>query len=713
MNAQKTKLILENTLLAGHVFVIVLLLAESRLVIPAWLHVVGRLHPLLLHFPIVLLLLAVAILLFPQLLRSNKDQQYYGTYLLLWGCVLSAFTVIAGIFLSLENAGSSSLLLNHKWTGLGVFWLSSALYVFSDKLALRPALKTIAVAFIGILVIATGHFGASLTHGENFITGPLQKNDVQLVSLEEAEVFEHVIQPILENKCLSCHKASKQKGELRLDGVEHILKGGESGPAVVAGDVEKSLLAHHILLPLEEEGHMPPKNKSQLTEEETELIISWIASGGDFNKKVLAYEPEAPIFQLASQQFEDLPKTYTFKPASLNKVNSLNSFYRKVASLGGGSPALTVSYFGRQNFEAKSLEELHSIGEQVVELNLNHMPIKDEDLAPVAKLPHLEKLYLNFSDLQGGGLKHLGALQHLSTLSLSGSPLNEAALAPLGELEMLDELYLWNTGLDEKQIADLQRALPNTLIETGFADDGTIYQLNPPTLKFDKAFFKDQAKVEILHPIQSTAIYYTLDGSTPDSVHSLLYQEPLLIDSNTIIKAKVFSKGWTGSSETKAEFIKSSIRPGKYHLNFPPSDRYKGDLANSLFDGKKGKPDVWDLAWIGFNHTDLDVEMEFNQAQDIKDIQLSFWYQGGSWLFPPTEVEIWTTDEGGKWELAHQFRPTMPGKDEASGLKLLPIPFRANGIHKIRLVAKPAMLPRWHGAAGEQAWLMIDELVMN
>lgn len=713
MNAQKTKLILENTLLAGHVFVIVLLLAESRLVVPAWLHVVGRLHPLLLHFPIVLLLLALAILLFPQLLRNSKDQHYYGSYLLLWGCVLSAFTVIAGIFLSLENSGSSPLLQNHKWTGLGVFWLSSALYVFSDKLAVRPAIKTVVVAFTSLLIIATGHFGASLTHGEDFITGPLQANEVQLVSLEEAEVFEHVIQPILENKCLSCHKASKQKGDLRLDEVEHLLKGGESGPALVPGDVEKSLLAHHIRLPLEEEGHMPPKSKPQLTEEETELIISWIASGGDFNKKVLAYEPETSLFQLASQRFEDVPKVYGFKPASPDQVASLNSFYRKVTPLGGGSPALSVSYFGRQNFDPNSLEELHSISEQVVELNLNHMPVKDADLASLAKLPHLEKLYLNFSYLQGEGLKHLSSLQHLSTLSLSGSPLDETALPALTELEGLDYLYIWNTGLIEEHIAKLRDAIPKALIESGFADDGTVYQLNPPTLKFDSAFFMGRTLVEINHPIKSTAIYYTLDGTEPDSIHAALYTAPIPIDSNVTIRARAFAEGWTGSAETDAEFIKSSVRPDKYHLNFPPSDRYKGDLVNSLFDGKKGKRDVWDLAWLGFNHTSLDVEMEFDQPQDINELQLNFWYQAGSWLLPPAEVQIWTAEEGGDWKAVHQFRPPRPGKDDPSGLKLLPIPFQASGIRKMRLVAKPAILPQWHGAAGQQGWLMIDELVMN
>ena len=713
MHAQKTKPVLEHILLASHAFVLVLLLAESKLAIPLWLHVVGRLHPVLLHFPIVLLLLAMAVILFPGILKNKKDQQYYGSYLLLWGCVLTALTVIAGLFLSLENAGTSPLLQNHKWTGLGVFWLSSFLYVFADKPVLRPAAKTALVAFMGILVIATGHFGASLTHGENFITGPLQKGDVQLVTLEEAEIFEHVVQPIIENKCIGCHKASKQKGELRLDKVEYILEGGKSGPAVVPGDVEKSLLAHHILLPLEEDGHMPPKSKPQLTEEETELIISWIASGGDFNKKVLAYEPEAPIFQLASQRFEDIPKTYTFEPASSDKIRSLNSFYRKVTPLGGGSPALSVSYFSRQNFDAKSVEELHSIGEQVVELNLNHMPVKDADLAPLSKLTHLEKLYLNFSDLQGEGLKHLVSLKHLSTLSLSGSPLDETALAPLGQLKALDHLYIWNTGLGEEQISNLRKALPNTFIETGFVDDGTVYQLNPPTLEFDYAFFKDQARVEIVHPIKSTSIYYTLDGSTPDSLHSLRYTDPLLIDSNTTVKAKAFAEGWTGSAETGAEFIRSSVRPDDYQLNFPPSDRYKGDLVNSLFDGKKGKPDVWDLAWLGFNHTDLEVEMAFDQPQDIDSLQLSIWYNVGSWMFPPGEVEIWTAQEGGHWELAHQSKPTVPDKDRPSGLTRVPVSFKTKGIQKMKLIAKPASLPGWHGAAGQKAWIMIDEVVMN
>src|SRR5690606_16395634 len=228
-----------------------------------------------------------------------------------------------------------------------------------------------------VLIMVTGHFGASLTHGENFLTGPLFEKETELVSLEEAEVFDHVIQPILENKCIGCHKASKQKGELRLDLAEHIVKGGESGPALVPGDLEKSLMAQHILLPLEDEDHMPPEGKPQLTEDEKELILAWIKSGGDFGKKLVAYDREDTIFQLASQKFENIPKIYSFMPADPAKISTLNSFYRKVISLGAGSPALSVSYFSRQNFKAASLKELYDIGEQLVVLNLNNMPLAD------------------------------------------------------------------------------------------------------------------------------------------------------------------------------------------------------------------------------------------------------------------------------------------------------------------------------------------------
>lgn len=714
MHSQKLKLVLEQILFSLHIFVLVILLAENRLLIPDWLQVVGRLHPLLLHFPIVLLLLAILITIFPGLLQNRADQFYYGHFLLLLGTLFTAITVIAGFFLSLEGGETTSTLQNHKWTGLAVFWISSLLYWSYKKLGKLPRVKKIFASIIGILIIVTGHFGASITHGEDFLTAPLFSPEVQVVSLEEAEVFDHVIKPILENKCIGCHKASKQKGELRLDLAEYILKGGESGPALVPGDLEKSLIAHRILLPEEDEDHMPPDGKPQLTQEEKDLITTWIESGGEFEKKLMTYDPEAPIFLLANQMFEDVPRVYSFNAADPEKIKSLNNFYRKVISLGADSPALSVSYFSRQNFELSSLNDLFDVSEQVVVLNLNNMPLEDEDLELLSGFQNLEKLYLNFSNLHGDGIKHLNPLKNLKALSLTGNELGENALAPLAELKGLEKLFIWNTGLEDDQITTLQENLPDTFIETGFTDDGTVYQLNPPTLKFDQAFFEDQVKVEIDHSIKSTSIHYTLDGSYPDSINFMLYQKPILIDSNTVIRARAFADGWTGSIETDAEFIKASVRPIKYFLKHPPEDRYKGNLVNSLFDGEKGIPDVWNLSWLGFINTPMEVEMDFESPEDINTINLSIWSNPGARFFPPGEVEIWTAKEDGDWQKVHQSKPKQPIKGEESGLKRIPIPFNAKGVEKMRLIAKPVnSLPSWHGASGQKAWIMIDEVVIN
>lgn len=714
MHAQKLKSVLEQILFSSHIFVLVIVLAEGRLMVPDWLHVAGRLHPLLLHFPIVVLLMAIAIILFPRLLKNREDRFYYGSNILLFGCLFSAFTVISGLFLSQENAEVSAQLQNHKWAGLAVFWFSSLLYWYFTKPAAQPTIQKVMASVIVVLIVVSGHWGASLTHGEDFITAPLFQGEAELVSLEEAEVFEHVVKPILENKCISCHKASKQKGELRLDQAQFIMKGGETGPAVVPGDLEESLMARRIMLPVEDDDHMPPKGKPQLTDEEKDLIAAWIESGSEFEKRVLAYEPDAPIFQLASQKWEDVSASYDFKAASPEKVESLNSFYRKILPLNAGSPALSVSYFSRVNFNISSLEELFEVSEQIVSLNLNNMPVKDEDLEMLSTFENLEKLYLNFTEVQGDGLKHLASLEHLSTLSLTGNPLNEKATGALEGFTRLHNLYLWNTGLGEDQISSLREKLPQVYIETGFTDDGTVHQLNPPTVNFDKAFFKDRVEVEILHSIKSTSIHYTLDGSYPDSSNYILYEGPIAIDSNSVIRARAFADGWKGSVEAGAEFIRSSVRPDTYFLKHPPEDRYKGDLVNSLFDGEKAIADVWSLAWLGFIHTPMEVEMEFKAPQDINSMELSIWKNIGARFFPPQEIEIWTESEEGQWQMVHRSRPKQPVKGESSGLFRVPIPFKAEGIKKMKLIAKPvSSLPGWHGAAGQKAWILIDEVVMN
>lgn len=712
MLIQKLKAVAEQLLFGTHVFVLVLVLAESRLVIPDWLHVFGRLHPLVLHFPIAVLLLAVVVLAFPTLMRDKSDSGHYGNGLLLVGSLAASFTVIAGMLLSREPGYDPEALYWHKWTGLAVFWGASLLYVYLEKSP--PALRQAGLAFVTAGLLVSGHLGASITHGEDFITAPLAGNGEQIVSLEDAEVFAHVVMPILENKCVSCHKASKQKGELRMDKPEFITVGGETGPAVVSGDKENSLIFQRMHLPLEDEEHMPPKGKPQLTEEEKAILEAWIDSGADFEKKLLAFPDTTTLFLLAVEKFSTVAKTYDFPAADAGTIKELNNFYRKVQVLGMESPALSVSYFGRAAFDPGSLIGLAPIQRQTVSLNLNNMPLDDAGMAELRNFPNLERLFLNFAAIKGEGIGQLAGLENLRLLSLSGNPLEEASAAELEKLQNLRQLFLWNTGLDPQTLDRIKAALPNTRVETGYKDDGTVYQLNPPVIKFDNAFFREKLNVEIKHPIQGTSIFYTLDGTEPDSSNHTLYAGPLEISENLTLKARAFSPGWTGSKLSSAEFIESDITPVRYEIKYPPADRYKGDGAASLFDKAKAIPDSWNLNWLGFLNSPLEVEMDFDRPTDISSMSLSLWYNGGSRFFPPAEIEIWTKKGDSEWTLAKKHKPSQPSKEDKNVLAQLEIPFSGTGIEHMRFIAHPlGSLPAWHGAKGQKAWILVDELVLN
>ncbi|MFZ9188886.1 MAG: cytochrome C, partial [Algoriphagus sp.] len=112
MNSTKLKDLLENLLIFWCGLTAILLVGGENIQLPTWLQVIGRLHPLFLHFPIVLLLLAAALLW----IRDEHRIRYF-SWLLLLGANLAGITIVAGLFLATEDYNSDSLNY-HKWTAI-------------------------------------------------------------------------------------------------------------------------------------------------------------------------------------------------------------------------------------------------------------------------------------------------------------------------------------------------------------------------------------------------------------------------------------------------------------------------------------------------------------------------------------------------------------------------------------------------------------------
>ncbi|MGI8602038.1 MAG: c-type cytochrome domain-containing protein [Verrucomicrobiales bacterium] len=102
----------------------------------------------------------------------------------------------------------------------------------------------------------------------------------------EAVFFAAAIQPVFNRTCTACHGPEKQKADMRLDSFDAVLKGGETGPAIIAGKPDESLMIKRLILPPDDDDHMPPKDKPQPTEKEIKLLKFWIAQGADQTKKV-------------------------------------------------------------------------------------------------------------------------------------------------------------------------------------------------------------------------------------------------------------------------------------------------------------------------------------------------------------------------------------------------------------------------------------------
>ena len=122
-----------NIAFALNCLLLFLLLFETRLSIPSWLQVVGRMHPLILHFPVVLIsLYALATLIFG-FNKKSTDESYKNLtdILLLLAALSSVVTAIAGLFLSREEGYDPEALQWHKWSGVTISFFTLGWYYFS------------------------------------------------------------------------------------------------------------------------------------------------------------------------------------------------------------------------------------------------------------------------------------------------------------------------------------------------------------------------------------------------------------------------------------------------------------------------------------------------------------------------------------------------------------------------------------------------------
>ena len=680
-----------NVLFFLHIFLAFLVVFERYLEIPFWLQPLGRMHPLLLHFPVAFIALLVLLNLFrKQIDPSSFEKINY--FLLLLTSLTTVLATIMGLLLSLEGY-ESELMFLHKWIGIAIsFIVYASVLMYQSKKVYQVLLYT---GFVG--VVFGGHFGAGLTHGSHFLMEPISAASKKQID-ENTPIYSAYVHPILEAKCTSCHNPQKHKGDLDLTSIEAIAKGGENGEVWLAHNPKESLMLQRIALPLEEEEHMPPDGKTQLTEQEIELLHSWIGHGADTEVSYALLKKEDSLKQLLTKnwlQDDNKEDVYTFDFVGAALIEELNNPYRTVVQKSPSSPAIEVAIYGRSAYKKEFLTDLAKIKEQVVYLNLANLPIANSDLEFVSGLKNLEHLVLNFTEITEGALATLVANTKLQSLSLAGTAVGISDLKYLKDIKSLRELFVWNTELTDDSIAVLHKELQNVTINEGYIPNpDEKLNLTPPVLIGEKNIISSGDRISLGHKMSGVNIRYTVDGTEPTE-KSTLYESGIVLDlegkRSRTVKAIVYKEEWLPSEVSSFVFYDKGLVPDALEVVHPGIlSSYTGEAAKILNDDVKNDANTYYYSkfWASFNIKPLVAIADFSASNPkIKEIVLSCGLRGNQKKSPLDFVAVWGSDDKENWKLLK--RTNFSNEKDLDKLREVSLKFPEASYRYFKIVGQP------------------------
>jgi len=437
----------------------------------------GRFHPLVVHLPIGFLFFAFVLEVFSRWKKNSLLTTGIPLALFLGG-VSGAVACILGYMLSLSGDYEQGALDTHFWLGIAttaiafLAWLIRIEKIKSSYIhKLKPNIS--ALTLLVILLSVTGHYGGNLTHGSDYLVkympfGKKEKTELVAVhALEDAEVYGHLVAPILENKCASCHNSSKKKGGLAITDSISIVNGGKNGEVILPGNAMNSELLKRVLLDPHDENFMPPEGKTPLTEEEIEVLTYWIDNANaEFSTKVAQVETPETITTIgntllgleAGSASNNLPTVGEIDITVLNELQKSGFRLRELSFESGLYevilPAQTTK-IGEGNKMLDQLNSLLKIKENVIWLSIEDNQVTEEHSKIISQLVNLRKLKLNKNPLTDAAVTHLISLPSLEVLNLFGTQITAKSLESFSKMKQLKYAYVWQTNITKDDLVIL------------------------------------------------------------------------------------------------------------------------------------------------------------------------------------------------------------------------------------------------------------------
>jgi len=208
-------------------------------------------------------------------------------------------------------------------------------------------------------------------------------------------------------------------------------------------------------------------------------------------------------------------------------------------------------------------------------------------------------------------------------------------------------------------------------------------------------------------------IFYTTDGTNP-SKQSKEYSSPFSINETTVIKALAYREGLPESKIMIAEIFKIPERR-QISIKYPYANQYSagGDMA--LIDMIRGGENFKTGTWQGYEGVDLFATVKLKESQVLSEIGVGFLQDMTSWIFFPSKIEFWISNDGNKFNLIDTQVNTTPLNEKGAIVKnFISKKVKGKKVNYVRIVATNIKsCPPWHLGAGGKAWIFADEIIIK
>ena len=412
-----------------------------------WLQLFGRFHPALLHLPIGLIFLVPALEIAGAkrpALREASD------FVLRAALVLALPTLALGYMLAYGAGDTGTTVSRHMWgaialcIGLMLCLLVRPAWAAHEQRFVYPALLTMSL----LALVWTGHEGGSITHGSDYLTRYMPRRlrvlfgSPSLAGVNPDSFYAQHIHQVFDAKCVTCHGDSTEKGGLRLDSYDNVMRGGKDGAVIVPGKPDASMLLARVTLTPGDAHFMPAEGRTPLTSDEVSWIRSWIRAGASATATSAAGATRTDADnELPPQPVGDYSQ---LMPDILQMENGLGAKLVPVSSKASDGLILrTVD--AASSFGDAQLAAFQKFAPYIVEAELARTAVTDSSFDTLKSFTHLRALHLEGTSITGTNIAKLSSLAELTYLNLSGTKVSTQSIAPLRTMPHLRHLYLFNT----------------------------------------------------------------------------------------------------------------------------------------------------------------------------------------------------------------------------------------------------------------------------